>query len=83
MAKEVITRCDKCGASKDVREIAITPQGDETKTVDLCPEHAGPIFEVYALGVEESPRPKPRNRRTSAHSVVPVEDLENWEGHTK
>lgn len=74
MAKEVISRCDECGATEDVREFTITPEGDETKTVDLCPEHAGPVLAVYALGTEERPKPKARRSR-SGHAVVPIEDL--------
>lgn len=79
MAKEVISRCDKCGDTEGVREFAITPEGDETKKVDLCAEHSGPVFEVYALGAEEQPKPKGRKTRTT-HAVVPIED---WEGPVK
>ncbi len=79
MAKEVISRCDVCGTSEDVQEFKIT-HGDETKTVDLCPEHGGPVIEVFNLGTDtQKAAPKPKGRR-SAHAVVPIEE---WEGPTK
>jgi hypothetical protein len=79
VAKEVISRCDVCGATEDVQEITITPEGDPSKTVDLCPEHGGPVLELYALGVEGDPKPKTKRRpgRPSSHSVVPIEE---WDG---
>jgi hypothetical protein len=79
VAKEVISRCDECGATEGVRQFTITPEGDETKDVDLCAEHAGPVFKVYALGVEEQPKSRGRKARQT-HAVVPIED---WEGPVK
>lgn len=73
MAKEVISRCDKCGTSEDVQEITIIIGGD-TKTVDLCPGDLGPVVEVFELGAAEQSKSKQRRGR-SAHAVVPVEDL--------
>ncbi|MFC9231022.1 hypothetical protein ACFTZI_19015 [Streptomyces decoyicus] len=75
MAKEVISRCDKCGASEDVQEFTIT-YGGETKEVDVCPEHGGPVLELFELGTEPQPTPARRKGRT-AHAVVPIED---WQG---
>jgi hypothetical protein len=73
VAKEVISRCDKCGTAEDVQEFKIT-YGGETKEVDLCPEHGGPVLEAFELGSEPPKAPAPRRGRRSSHSVVPIED---------
>lgn len=78
MVKEVIARCDRCGATEGVREFTITLEG-VTKDVDLCGEHGAPVIEVFELGAEDQPKPKQRRGR-SAHSVVPIEE---WEGPVK
>ncbi|THA41831.1 hypothetical protein [Streptomyces sp. A1547] len=73
MAKELISRCDVCGTSDDVQEFTII--WNESKTVDLCPDHAGPLFELYELGTTvKATTPAPRKGGRSAHGVIPIED---------
>jgi hypothetical protein len=74
VAKEVISRCDECGTTEDVQEFTIT-YGGETKDVDLCPEHGGPVLKVFTLGTEvQNSTPKPRKSSRSSHAVVAIED---------
>jgi hypothetical protein len=74
VAKEVISRCDECGTSEDVQEFTIT-YGGETKDVDLCPEHGGPVIRVFELGTEvQNAAAKPRKPSRSSHAVVAIED---------
>lgn len=74
MVKQVIARCNKCGAHEDTREFTITLDG-KTREVDLCPDHAGPLLEAFELGDEvEKPTPRPRKAPRSSHSVVAIED---------
>ncbi|MCB5179487.1 hypothetical protein [Streptomyces antimicrobicus] len=75
MAKEVISRCDECGASEGVQEFTIT-YGNQTKTVDACPEHAAPVLALFELGTDAQPAQKPRKGGRSAHAVIPIEDLD-------
>ncbi|MFD3464787.1 hypothetical protein ACFWWM_00165 [Streptomyces sp. NPDC058682] len=74
MAKELISRCDKCGTSVDVEEFTIT-YGGETKDVDLCPDHSAPVLEVFELGAVPQQAPASRKGGRSAHAVIPIEDL--------
>lgn len=74
MVKQVIARCNKCGAHEDTQEFTITHNG-ESREIDLCPEHAGPLVEAFELGdVPEKPTAKPRKSTRSSHSVVAIED---------
>ena len=69
MAKEVISRCDVCGTSEDVQEFKIE-HGGQAKTVDLCPEHGGPVLKLFELGTDE----KPPVKKAKGHAVVAIED---------
>ena len=73
MAKEVISRCDKCGTSEDVQEFQIT-RGGETRDVDLCSEHGGPVNEAFDLGTARNAAPKSRKATRGGHAVVAIED---------
>ncbi|MEV5084977.1 hypothetical protein AB0K74_41605 [Streptomyces sp. NPDC056159] len=70
MAKEVVSKCDRCGTSEGAQEFNIT-YGGETRELDLCPEHSGPILELFELGKVLGKRPT--SRRTG-HAVVPIEE---------
>lgn len=73
MAKETISRCDECGAVNDVQEFRIT-YGGETREVDLCPDHGGPLLALFEKGAKVGQRPASKGRARSAHAVVPIEE---------
>ncbi|MFI8890492.1 hypothetical protein [Streptomyces paradoxus] len=72
-----IAKCDVCGSDDDVSEAVVTLDGD-TREIDLCREHKGPLAEVMVKGRPVEQIRAPRKRATPkkvAHSVVPIEDL--------
>ncbi|MFF1776933.1 hypothetical protein [Streptomyces virginiae] len=74
MAKETISRCDKCGTREGVEEITITYRG-QTREVDACPEHGGPAIALFELGTDKPTTPPARTRGgRSDHAVVAIED---------
>ncbi|MFC7979492.1 hypothetical protein ACFUT3_30195 [Streptomyces cinereoruber] len=74
MAKEVISRCDKCGKTEGVEEFTIIRDGSP-REVDLCPVDAAPVVEAYDLGTDSAPATKRATRgRRGGHAVIAIED---------
>jgi hypothetical protein len=78
VVKEVVAKCNVCGATEDVEEFTIIRAG-EAREVDACAEHRAPLVELYETGEAPQKAAPPQRsgdgrRGGNRHSIVPIED---------